>query len=229
MLELRDLGAHLDTQLRVEVRERLVHEEHLGLADDRPAHRDPLPLATGQLLRLAGEVRREIEEPRRPRDALIDDVLRRLPQPQAEGDVVRDGEVRVQRVVLEHHRDVPVLRRELVHDPVADRDRAVRDALEPGDHAKRGRLAATRRPDEDEELAVRDVDREVLDRVDATFVHLVDLFELHLSHFRPPPSSHEPPGMERRPTGWEHGVFAIDGNVLACERLELACAESAER
>jgi hypothetical protein len=35
--------------------------------------------------------------------------------------------------------------------------------------------------------------------------------------------------MERRPTGWEHGVFAIDGNVVACERLELACAESAER
>ena len=110
-LELRDLGAHLDAQLGVEVRERLVHQEHLRLADDRAAHRDALPLAAGELLRLAGEVRRQVEELRRPRDALVDDALRHLPQPQPEGDVLRDGQVRVERVVLEDHRDVAVLRR----------------------------------------------------------------------------------------------------------------------
>ena len=35
--------------------------------------------------------------------------------------------------------------------------------------------------------------------------------------------------MERRPAGREHGVIAVDGNVLADERLELARAETAER
>ena len=44
-LEPADLRAHLDAELRVEVRERLVHQEGLRLADDRAAHRDALPLA----------------------------------------------------------------------------------------------------------------------------------------------------------------------------------------
>ena len=61
-LELRDVGAHLHAQLRVEVRERLVHQEDLRLAHDRAAHRDALPLAAGELLRLAVEVRRQVEE-----------------------------------------------------------------------------------------------------------------------------------------------------------------------
>jgi len=34
VLELCDLGAHLHAQLRVEVRERLVHQEDLRLADN---------------------------------------------------------------------------------------------------------------------------------------------------------------------------------------------------
>jgi hypothetical protein len=40
--KLRKLGAQLDAQLRVQVRERLVHQERLRLPDDRTAHRDPL-------------------------------------------------------------------------------------------------------------------------------------------------------------------------------------------
>ena len=44
-LDLLDVGAHLDAQLRVEVGQRLVHQECLRLANDRTAHRDALPLA----------------------------------------------------------------------------------------------------------------------------------------------------------------------------------------
>jgi hypothetical protein len=44
-LQLGDVRAHLDAQLGVEVGERLVHQEHARLADDRPAHRDALALA----------------------------------------------------------------------------------------------------------------------------------------------------------------------------------------
>ena len=47
-LDPRDLGPHLDAQLRVEVRQRLVHQERLRLAHDRPAHRDALALAARQ-------------------------------------------------------------------------------------------------------------------------------------------------------------------------------------
>jgi hypothetical protein len=44
LLQVRDVRAHLHAQLRVQVRERLVHQEDLRLAHDRPAHRDALAL-----------------------------------------------------------------------------------------------------------------------------------------------------------------------------------------
>src|SRR5690606_39381679 len=43
-LQPRDLAAHLDTELGVEVRQRLVHQEDRRATDDRPAHRDALLL-----------------------------------------------------------------------------------------------------------------------------------------------------------------------------------------
>jgi hypothetical protein len=43
-----DLGAHVDAQLGVEVRQRLVEQEDLGLADDGAAHGDALALAAGK-------------------------------------------------------------------------------------------------------------------------------------------------------------------------------------
>ena len=64
-LEAGDLGAHLHAQLRVEVRERLVHQERRRLAHDRAAHRDPLALAARERARLALQERLEAEDPRR--------------------------------------------------------------------------------------------------------------------------------------------------------------------
>ena len=68
--------------------------------------------------------------------------------------------MRIQRVVLEHHRAVAILRLEVIDDPVADADRARADLFEAGDHPQQRRLAASRRPHQHDELAVgdRDVD-----------------------------------------------------------------------
>ena len=82
---------------------------------------------------------------------------------EVEADVLADGHVRVERVGLEHHGDVAVLRRHVGDVTVADADRAVVDRFEPGEHPQRRRLAAARRSDEDEELAVVDVQIEVVD------------------------------------------------------------------
>ncbi len=83
---------------------------------------------------------------------------------QREADVLRDRHVRVERVVLEHHRHVAVARLQVVDDTLADPDLALADLLEAGDHAQRRRLAAARRPDEDDELPVVDVEVQVGDR-----------------------------------------------------------------
>ena len=66
-LEPRDLGPHLHAQLRVEVRERLVHQERPRLAHDRPAHRDPLALPARERARPLAEHVPEAERRAPPR------------------------------------------------------------------------------------------------------------------------------------------------------------------
>ncbi len=62
LVQRLDLGAHRDAQLRVEVRQRLVEQEHLRVAHDRAAHGDALPLAAGQLAGIAVQIRIEVED-----------------------------------------------------------------------------------------------------------------------------------------------------------------------
>jgi hypothetical protein len=110
LLELDQLGAGLDPKLGVEVRERLVHQVDLRVADDRPTHRDPLPLSAGEIAWLPVEVRLEVEQLRNveyPPHALL---LRHALLLEREAHVLGDVEVRVERVILEHHGDVPVTR-----------------------------------------------------------------------------------------------------------------------
>ena len=97
--------------------------------------------------------------------ALVDHRLLGFPQLQAEGHVVEDGHVRIERVVLEHHRDVAILGRHVVDLASADRDRAAGDLLQPRDHAQQGRLAAARRADQDDEFAVLDIDIDAVDNL----------------------------------------------------------------
>ena len=176
-----DLGAGLDAQLGVEVGERLVHQEDGRLADDRPAERDALALAAGQLLRLAVEQLVELDGRRGLLDPALDLGLGHLAQLEAEREVVADGHVRVERVALEDHRDVAILGRDVVDDAVADPQRAAGDLLESGDHPQAGRLAAARWSDQDHELAVTDLEVEILHGVELA-VHLVDVLERHGRH-----------------------------------------------
>ena len=182
LVQLRELGAHRDAQLRVEVRERLVHQERLRLAHDRPPHRDALPLPARERRRLAVE---QLLEPERLRD-LVDAPLplrlRQLLQLEPEGEVLPHRHVRIERVVLEDHRDVALLRRHLGDVDAADRDVAVRDVLEAGDHAQQRRLAAAGRADEDAELALGDLERELVDGPDAVRIDLRDLVERDPAH-----------------------------------------------
>ena len=123
------LGAHLYAQLRVEVGERLVEEEHGGLADDGASHRHALALSAGELARLSLQIGLELEDPGRARDASVDVAFRQAADAQSVRHVLNHAHVRVERVVLEHHGDVAVLGLERVHHPAADRDLAGSDGL----------------------------------------------------------------------------------------------------
>ena len=156
LLELADLGAHLHADLRVEVRERLVEQQDVRVEHERPRQRHALLLTARELSRVARLEAREVDlaqpfvEPRR-------DLGRpELPQLEAVGDVVRDRHVGPERVVLEHHADVPLVRRQPVHHAVAEADLARVGLVEAGHEPQQRRLAAARRAQEREQLAVID-------------------------------------------------------------------------
>ena len=66
--------------------------------------------------------------------------------------------MRIQRVVLKHHRDVAARRLELVDAAIADPDFAGVERLEPGEQPQQRRLAAAGRPEQHEALARLDVE-----------------------------------------------------------------------
>ena len=67
-----DLATHLDPQFGIEVRQRLVHQESLGVTHDCPTHRHPLPLAAGQLRGLAVENVGQVKDSRGVLDLVRD-------------------------------------------------------------------------------------------------------------------------------------------------------------
>jgi hypothetical protein len=156
-LELGDVGAGRHPHLRVEVRQRLVHAEHLRGAHDRAAHRHPLPLTTESAFGLRLEVLGQLQDPGRLGHPLLALLDRHLGHLQREGHVVGHRHVRVQRVVLEHHRDVAVLGRHVGDVAVADEDLPGVDLLQPASIRRVVDLPHPR-ADEDHELAVADLE-----------------------------------------------------------------------
>ena len=175
-MELRDLGAHVHAQLGVEVAERLVHQE-----DTRPPHhgageRHPLLLAARELRRLARQQALDLQH-RRDRLHLGRDRLahgarrqaeqaphrRKLAHAKRHGDIFGHRQVRIERVGLEHHRDVARVRRQALHRRAIDRDAAGALGLEPGDDAQQCGFPAARGAQDGDELARPDVEVDAIE------------------------------------------------------------------
>jgi hypothetical protein len=103
-------------------------------------------------------------------------------EPQREAHVFGDGHVRVERVALEHHRQVALRGRQPRDVAAVEVDAAGAERLEPGDQAQQRRLAAAGRPDEHGELAARDRQVDALDRLDLAEL-LLDALELEECHW----------------------------------------------
>jgi hypothetical protein len=169
-VELLQLGAHVHAQLGVEVRERLVEEEDVRLADERARERDPLTLPARQLVRPALEKVPTAHDLRRGFDPRPRLRTRDTSRPQAEADVLGDGEMREEGVALEDHRDVAVGRRNIGHVAPADVDRALGDILETRGDAQSAALPRAGRPDEHEQLLGRHLEVEAAKRPDGPVV-----------------------------------------------------------
>ena len=76
LLELRNFDPGRDSQRSIQIGKRLVEQEHLRIANDRPSDRDALPLASGQSFGEAVEIVLQLEHPCRFLDHLVDFTLR---------------------------------------------------------------------------------------------------------------------------------------------------------
>ncbi len=163
-LDRLQLDLHLLAQLQVEGAERLVEQQHPGAVDDRAGERDALALAAGELSRPAVAVAGKADHLEclvaspgalGPGDA-------RDPQPVC--DVLADGHVWEQGVVLKDRVDRPVVGRHAAHVLPGQLDRSPARLLEAGDHPQRRRLAGARGPKQREELALLDLQVDARDR-----------------------------------------------------------------
>ena len=82
---------------------------------------------------------------------------------QREQDVLQNGQVRVEGIVLEHHAHAAQFGRKGGDVLLPEKDAAGSRGFQPADHVERGGFAAARRPQQPDELAVRHLEAEVFD------------------------------------------------------------------
>jgi hypothetical protein len=160
--QLREFDPGAVAERRVEVGQRLVEQEQLRVLDDRSADRDPLPLPARHLPRLFVEVRRNLEHLGGRGDPPLNLVARRARVLEAEGHVLPHRHVRIERIGLEHHCQVPLARRERVDAAAVQPHLARIRGFKAGDDAEQGRFAATGRAEKGDELARLHLERDAV-------------------------------------------------------------------
>ena len=160
-LEIAQLDAHPQLEQPVEVAERLVEQQRLRLRHEHAGEGDPLLLAAGERRGLALGELGQADHLERPERLLAPLVLLHAVHLEPERDVLEHRPVREEREVLEHRRGRAPVGGEPDERLAVEDDVALGGILVPADHAQRGRLAAPGRAEQDDVLAVVDVQIDV--------------------------------------------------------------------
>ena len=163
LLQRADLLAHAAAQPRVQVGQRLVEQQHAGLQHQRARHRHALLLPAGELARQALLEAGQAHQLHGRARALRRCVARQALHRQAVAHVLDHVHVREQRVALEHHADVALGGAQRGDVLSVDEDGAGGGRLQPGDHAQRGGLAATRGAEDGGQRALGNLQVDALD------------------------------------------------------------------
>ena len=162
-LDLADGPAQLLADLGVERAERLVHQQHLGPVRERPCDGNALLLAARELggkpvvHALEGDELEQFLAARASFRAF------HLADTQRELDVLADGHVAEQRIVLEDETHVALARVHVSHVAAVQRHPAMVDLGETGNGTQQRALAAAARAEQHQEFALADVQGHVVD------------------------------------------------------------------
>ena len=152
-LEVLELLPQLVAQLGVQIGERLVEQQDLGLQHERPGDGDALLLPAGQLRHvLAQLVFGQVDPPGDIADEAVALGRLLLADAEAEGDVLPHAHAGEQGIVLEHHADLALVAREPGDGLAVDVDLAGGRLDEPRQGAQRGCLSAARGSKQREEF-----------------------------------------------------------------------------
>ena len=155
---------------------RMSSGSHQGAADG-----DALLGAAGKVAHGVARHRAEAEELDHRVGPLRRGLRRHAAHRQREQDVVARGEVRIERVVLEHHRDVARARTERRHRAIVEEDLALAHRLDAGNHLQRRRLATAGRSEQRQHLALRADEVQIADGRNIA-ITLRDRLEPHRCH-----------------------------------------------
>ena len=160
VVQLPEPPSQLDAHLGIEGPERLIEQQHLWLCGQRASERHALPLAARELCWEAASEPFQLYEVEEALDCSRDVPPRRSALTrahlQAERDVVEDGHVPEQRVMLKHDPDLALFDGQGLHIPVVEQDSSLVGELKPGQDAEQGGLAGPGRSEKTQKLAPAD-------------------------------------------------------------------------
>ncbi|MPM01949.1 hypothetical protein SDC9_48189 [bioreactor metagenome] len=143
-----ELRAHLHAQLCIEIGQRFIHEQYLRPGCQRPGDGNALLLASAELGGIAAGKFADLEHGKQLFHPCLDCFLGPFQILQSECDVLVNGHVRPQRIVLEQKSHVAFVRWDIdavltgKHHLVVDGDDPFGGRLKTGDHPEGGGLAA---------------------------------------------------------------------------------------
>ena len=181
-LQRLDLVAQPQAHTGIERRQGLVEQQQAGRGSKRAGQGHALLLAARELRRIARPCVRQANQGQKLGDALGDGGPRLTAAHQAVADIVSHREVGKERVGLEDDAEVALGRRQARDVPALLLDRAGGLRIKAGDGTQQGGLAAARRPQEADELALRDIERDVAEGGDVAEA-LVEVTDLQIAHF----------------------------------------------
>ncbi len=136
LVQAGDFNTHLHAQRGVEVRQRLIEQEHARLCHQRTANRHTLTLTTGERLRLTLQQVCQLENFGNLGHALVNGLFFGAGQLQAERHVLGNGEMGIKCIGLEYHPDAALRRRDIVHTGIANHQITAGDGFQTGNHAQ---------------------------------------------------------------------------------------------
>ena len=161
-LQAFDFTAHRQAQTSVQVRERLVEQEQVGLLDQRPPQSHALLLAARKLCWLAVHQVPDAHHISHPLRVLLHLLFRDLLKLERIADVLKDGHVGVEGVTLKNHADVAVLGRKMVHYLPVELNDAFRRFVNARYHQQCGGFPTSRGSQESDKLTIPNLQIDVV-------------------------------------------------------------------